>query len=309
MKAFLEKYGIAIFILIIIGIMVLLANGIGNNLKNKETEEINKSVNNETIKKNLTNYSSLNLPKSDNENGYGNNIWTDGENIYYSNFTYNNLTEKYKFTHYKLQDRKWVEEVWDFPSDLDKFFIGQFVWTDGVNTYYSLYNAHYILEGNTWKEKTWQGLTYFSGNQIWTDGTNTYCSFGEEGQYILKDNQWIKKEWNGFNGIGGSGIWSDGVNIYYSDKNYETDEFEHYKLNEDTWEPKRWNGLTEFSGINVWSDGTNIYYSHEKQQYVLNGNTWVSHKWNGRNPDYGYFIWTDGNKWYYTEKGITYMIN
>jgi len=49
MRAFLEQYGIAIFILVIIGIMILLASGIGTTTENLITQEIkrftDKSVN------------------------------------------------------------------------------------------------------------------------------------------------------------------------------------------------------------------------------------------------------------------------
>ena len=42
MGAFLEQYGIAIFVLVIVGIMVLMANGLGNEIKGKVSQEINK---------------------------------------------------------------------------------------------------------------------------------------------------------------------------------------------------------------------------------------------------------------------------
>jgi len=40
MGAFLEQYGIAIFVLIIVGIMVLMANGMGHTVENLVTQEI-----------------------------------------------------------------------------------------------------------------------------------------------------------------------------------------------------------------------------------------------------------------------------
>jgi len=40
MGAFLEQYGIAIFVLVIIGIMVLMASGLGETIEKLLTDEI-----------------------------------------------------------------------------------------------------------------------------------------------------------------------------------------------------------------------------------------------------------------------------
>ena len=53
--------------------------------------------------------------------------------------------------------------------------------------------THYALNGDTWEEKTWNGLSRFWGNDIWTDGTNTYYSSANFGHYVLTGDTWETK--------------------------------------------------------------------------------------------------------------------
>ena len=139
-------------------------------------------------------------------------FWSDGLNIYYSN------------THKFVKDsNSWVEETFTVPSGFTGFK-GEFVWTDGNHIYYSerrteyvysqtVYrNYHMILNGSTWSNITWNGLTDFNGTDIWTDGDNIYC-----GNYILDitTRTWIPVG-DGTIIKGSSFIWSDGTNVYYS---------------------------------------------------------------------------------------------
>ena len=55
-----------------------------------------------------------------------------------------------------------------------------YIWSDGSNIYYSYNRSNYILNGDTWEVKTWNGLTNFYGSYIWTDGINIFLN-----NYIL----------------------------------------------------------------------------------------------------------------------------
>ena len=58
----------------------------------------------------------------------------------------------------------------------------------------TLFSAKIIY--TTWTEMTWNGLTSFFGEYVWTDGVSTYYSKGSE-QYILdrETNTWSLFEW------------------------------------------------------------------------------------------------------------------
>jgi predicted small integral membrane protein len=141
---------------------------------------------------------------------YGSNIWTDG--IYF-------YSESSQGCYGVLVDGVWKDKSWGTnPS----FISASNVWTDGTNIYCSMYNAHYVLVGDTWQTKawepkTWNGLSSFSGNDIWTDGTDIYYS-DDRIQYVLnkETDTWKKKTWNGLSSFDASSIWTDGENIYYS---------------------------------------------------------------------------------------------
>ena len=218
----------------------------------------------------------------------GSNIWTDGENIYYSNGN----------SHYVLnkETSTWTRKTWNGLTN----FYGSSIWTDGENIYYSNGNTQYVLnkETSTWSVKTWNGLTSFSGNNIWTDGKNIYYS--STTQYVLnkETSTWSTKTWNGLTSFSGSNIWTDGENIYQSSSASQ------YVLNKatSTWSVKTWNGLISIIGANVWTDGENIYYSQGSNQYVLDKDTstWSEKTWNGLPSFYGTSVWTDGENIYYS---------
>ena len=98
----------------------------------------------------------------------GAQLWTDGENIYYSSDTFQYQLDKTTST--------WNKKNWSGFTNLDGVY-GP--WTDGENIYYSLGTAQYQLDKatSTWTSKTWNGLTNFNGAYVWTDGTNIYYSF------------------------------------------------------------------------------------------------------------------------------------
>ena len=94
----------------------------------------------------------------------GNGIWTDGENIYYSNST----------NHYVLnrETSTWEPKTWNGLTS----FGGEHIWTDGTDIYYSYGTNQYVLnrETSTWESKTWNRLSKIYKDGIWTDGEYIY---------------------------------------------------------------------------------------------------------------------------------------
>ena len=227
-----------------------------------------------------------------------NGIWTDGNDIYYSNIS----------IHYVLnrETSTWESKTWNGLTS----FIGSFIWTDGENIYCSNREIQYVLtrKSSTWVAKTWQGLTSFNGQNIWTDGENIYYS-DDTDQYVLnrETSTWESKTWNGLTSFNGQNIWTDGENIYYSNQ------ADQYVLNRETstWESKTWNGLTSFYGSSTWTDGENIYLSSVSSHHsVLNRetSTWESKTWDGLTSFYGSSTWTDGENIYYSNRANQYKL-
>ena len=195
----------------------------------------------------------------------GKDIWSDGTNIYYSGGIYQ----------YKLNGTTWETITWPELSSKSAYFHGEFVWTDGNNIYWSYSSDQYKFNGTTWESMTWDSTGFETplGDNIWTDGTNIYWSYAYN-QYKLNGTKWEPMTWFGLTNFEGQFIWSDGINIYYSYK-YESVLNQQYKLNGTTWEEIEWNGLTNPDGRYIWTDGINMYYSNgTNSQYILNGNTW-----------------------------------
>ena len=224
-------------------------------------------------------------------------VWTDGENIYYSD----------GWNHYVLDvtTSTWSSKTWNGFTN----FSGANIWTDGANIYYSGSTNQYVLDiaTSTWSEKIWTGLTKFYGDEVWTDGTNIYYS-SSTNHYVLdvSTSTWSTKTWNGKSNFYGAQIWTDGTNIYYS---YGEDQYVLNK-NTSTWSRKRWNSFTNLNGANIWTDDTNIYYSYNSQQYVLDKetSTWNEKTWNGLTNFIGNNIWTDGNNIYYSYNDTHYIL-
>ncbi len=223
----------------------------------------------------------------------GENIWTDGENIYYSE-----NDEQYKLN---KETNTWEEISWSG----NLFFDGCDIWTDG-NDIYSLEgispqgtSRQYKLnkDTNIWEKITWNGFGNIYGRYIWMDGENIYYS-NDDNQYKLnkETNTWESMTWNGLTNFYGSYIWTDGENIYRSSGEIQ------YKLNKETntWEEMTWNGLTNFYGSYIWIDGNDIYYSSGLDHYILNKetNTWDKITWNYDSGFSGSYVWTDGENFY-----------
>ncbi len=193
------------------------------------------------------------------------NIWTDGENMYYSIGTRQHQLDKPTAT--------WETKEW---SGLTRFD-GQHIWTDGEHIYYTYNSAQYFLNQAlptpTWQTKSFSGISDPDGFYVWSDGVNTYYS-KDAAQYQLNKTaaKWEPKVWNGLTNFASYNIWSDGVNIYYSSSTTQ------YQLNKTTatWEPKVWNeladanGIISFLGDYIWHDNEGTaYLSYGEQQYEL----------------------------------------
>ena len=226
----------------------------------------------------------------------GNNIWSDGDNIYYSSDYDQYVFDKSTST--------WSAKTWTGLTG----FSGNCIWSDGNNIYYSATSSQYVLDKSTstWSSKTWSGLIVFDGYRVWSDGNNIYYSNGPE-QYILNksNSAWSKKTWIEYIPYDGSRIWTDGDNIYYSENSVQ------YILNKSnsTWSTKTWTGLTNFSGLDIWSDGDDIYYSNSTSQYILDKTTsiWSVKAWTGLTSFRGYYIWSDGDNIYYSTGSTQYV--
>ena len=190
-------------------------------------------------------------------NIYGPYIWTDGDNIYYSDGSTNQCVLDKATSTWNL--KLWTTTIYGYN-----------VWTDGENTYYSNGSTQYVLDKttSTWETKTWNGLTSFDGQYIWTDGTDIYYSNGST-QYVLDKttSTWETKTWNGLTSFDGRYIWSDGTDIYYSTTSNSSIYyyFYIYKLSNDTWVRVRSHSSTSnanyylWTAQYMWTDGINIY--------------------------------------------------
>lgn len=248
-------------------------------------------------------------------NFYGNYVWTDGENIYYS---YGN---DISYMHYVLNKSTltWEEKTWSGIQS----FVGSCIWTDGENIYYSYESNQYVLDKSTstWSEKTWNGLTEFTKYYIWSDGENIYYSHGSQ-QYILdkSTSTWSTKTWattlTPIVAIDGGNVWTDGENIYYNENRPSV---VSYVLDKSTsiWSEKTWNGYTSLDGSGIWTDGKNIYYSGYDQlyrvyvDYVLDKSTstWSEKTWTGLTHVDCSYLWTDGENIYYSDHTNHYKLN
>ena len=233
-----------------------------------------------------------------------NSIWTDGENIYYSNGS----------THYVL-DRDtstWTSVTWNGVSN----FFGSYIWTDGTDVYLaSSGNSNYVLnkETSTWSSADISG-PQITPSDIFCDGNILYMSNSNFSAKLLKGQKtWESINWTTDTGSGitidGSNVWTDGQHIYYSNV------AQQYELERGTttWKQKVWNGdVNHIVGSGIWTDGTNIYCTNAQYQYVLDKetDTWVEKDWYGYDIPVRTNIWTDGRDIYYNSgTNTSYVLN
>ena len=167
--------------------------------------------------------------KSDLTRVLGTEIWTDNENIYYSD-SFNQYILGYSN---ELNNPKTVIPItW---SNIPNNFNTINIWHIGDTTYYSDGNIHKIINEDTMSFDDfteWKGLTNFYGYNVWESKNNIYYSEQYKGYYILdiETNTWLPKSWvsnhiKDNSEISASNyIWSDGIRTYYSN-NYVLNDY------------------------------------------------------------------------------------
>jgi hypothetical protein len=160
-----------------------LKNTIDTNNMIYDIEEEDKSA---VLDKSTSTWSKITYPFGDSKPGSlidSHYIWTDGDNYYVSDESYQKMINKETLAVSDIQ--------WNGVTDLN----GYCIWSDGTDVYYSNGTTQKVLDKSTstWVDKTWSGITYkgnvkFDGNNIWSDGTHIYYSesFGNiNKQYVL----------------------------------------------------------------------------------------------------------------------------
>lgn len=186
----------------------------------------------------------------------GKNIWSDGENIYYS-------------TSYKIDniDEGIISEC-TFTGLPENYSIrGEYIWTDGENIYHDSGSDHYKLNKETreWSTMNWVNSFDMWSDSIWTDGYNIYCGNGKK--LDISNHKWEDYSFTYAPGINGRDIWTDGKDVYFSGDNT-------YRLNisANTWvedhsifdNVEKENKTIE--GQYIWTDSYNIYFT-DKDRY------------------------------------------
>lgn len=214
----------------------------------------------------------------------GRKLWTDGENIYYSDYSTQYIFNKEKSS-FERNPYDW--------SNISAFY----VWTDGENIYHTKENRTLVLNKNThtWDLKTWNNENIYDGSRVWHYNGEVYYSDGTQHYVLDKENSaWYVKSWTGANGVRGNMIWTDGTNVYYSSGNT------HLILNGTIWENAIISGnITTFSVDFVWTDGEEIYYTNGSSTYYKfdKGNrVWA--EYSQRDFEGVGYVWTDGKHIY-----------
>ena len=89
---------------------------------------------------------------------YGLRVWTDNNNIYYSNGS-----QQYELN--KNTDT-WIPKYWDGFNTI----YGEYIWKDNDNNiYYSYSNDQYKLNNNIWTPVSWGNYQDIYGIDIWKD--------------------------------------------------------------------------------------------------------------------------------------------
>lgn len=167
--------------------------------------------------------------KSDLTHIVGTEIWSDNENIYYSNDETQYILE---YSNDNNNPKKAISITWsNLPDKFDTINI----WRVGDKTYYSDGNIHKIINEDTMSFDDfteWKGLTDFYGYNVWESKNNIYYNEQNKGYYILDKETytWLPKSWvsnhiKDNSEISSSNyIWSDGIRTYYSN-NYVLNDY------------------------------------------------------------------------------------
>ena len=133
----------------------------------------------------------------------GSNIWTNGNDIYYSSSS----------NQYRLNGNTWETMTWSGLTS----FNGSNIWINGNDIYYSSSSNQYRLNGTTWETMTWTNApTNLTGQYIWSNGNDIYYSSSST-QYRLNGTTWETMTWtNAPTNLTGQYIWSNGNDYYFS---------------------------------------------------------------------------------------------
>ncbi len=235
----------------------------------------------------------------------GEDVWTDGEQVYYSAGPAQYVLNKGTST--------WETKIW---YGLDHNLTGRFVWTDGENIYNSSNEVQYILNKET---STWSSIDIGDVNYVyvslhnWTDGEEVYVSFGEN-QYVFnkETSTWETKVWNGLQHFNAPAVWTDGKNIFYGNSHIldkTTSTWNTFAFDESQLEGS-------FDVGNVFNYKNHAYYieNFRDENFKLHLNAYVlneEYKWeklvwnNAIENEFLYElninkIWSDGEKLYHS---------
>ena len=214
----------------------------------------------------------------------------------------------------KINYDDWVENYFVGGS----YFDADYIWSDGVDTYYSYSSNQFKLDKatKTWNQTTWNGYQYPDGDDIWTDGTTCYYSDGSD-QYVLDNatKTWSKITWTGLTNFHGASVWSNGEDIFYSDCNSGNGKQYELNLKKKTWTSVSWSN-NKIYGTSIWTNGEKYFATAygNMYQYVYTKETqnWRSVSWKGTSSsDEHVTAWTDGENYYYTKysTGETFLVN
>ena len=218
-------------------------------------------------------------------------IWTDDNNIYYSDNETQLVFNRETLT---WEEKTWREDgsgiliypldgacVWaDRSGDLTFLYTGLVKYPDG----YTAYETRCLID-DSW-ESTGVGTTAFpcDGSKIWTDGDRIYYTgivanengevSTEPGSYRLDGGEWVPVEWgtdtsgNQVAPLDGACVWGDfygGSNVMYTGLVKYPDGYTAYETryyDGSAWEDVGFAGtIFPCDGSKIWTDGETYYYS------------------------------------------------
>lgn len=246
---------------------------------------------------------------------YGNHVWTDGTDIYYS---------KSNCITYKLDksSNTWSKVNVGFNEGYGNYS----VFNDGDTTYAchnesSVYRV-YQFDSATKKFSTYYEQEYQSyAADIWHNGGDIYFSMntGTVGdpahnrKWNRSTHKWepvpmyFNPSLDGTYGLVGNAVWNYNNDSYVGDWDDDGNFLRLYKFNHSTstWAETVWDGYCEVQGIDIWTDYNGVLrYSTDEKQYMLDSSTsqWVvddSYLVLSMPPD-GRNVWSDGDNIFYS---------
>lgn len=186
----------------------------------------------------------------------GQDVWTDGTNVYYSQGT----GQQYIFD---TNTETWNNMEWQGYQDI----YGQMIWIRSGEIFFSNGADNFKLNGNLWELfEDFTSEQPINGNQVYSDGESYYYSNTDINMY-LEYYTWVIKPTD--QQIDGNNVWTDGTNLYYSEQGIQL----RYNQAQNTWEEQIWDGFIPTLAQEIWTDGTNIYYSEGTEQWILKEET------------------------------------